>query len=314
MSVAVGAHRGVAALQPAPNQDNGDLRSTIKEGLRTIGNRISEFGVKVSTYFTPIDVTKTRANFSAGAPTAPIVPRITVPTGYITTFKEQSQKSDLYNFLPPAKDEKGNSTELNLNREKFDEHAHIILTSPKALAVMVNYKLTITEAVAIRMYTTGGFTTINANLRGDIRDKATDELTTQFTNGLAKLPAFDGNPVAGPGGKTYHQCFRGFHFNSNTMNMMEKGTGFGDKGIMSTSSDPSKDFKQNGELTILLKPGSQGKDISMFSQFSSAEAEVAFPPNTTFKVVDRILTQHTDPKELAINHNVTRHTLLLKEI
>lgn len=314
MSVAIGAHRGVAALQPGPNQDNADLRSTLKEGLRTIGNRISEFGVKLSTYFTPIDVTQTRANFEASAPSAPIVPRIKVPTGYINEFKQASQKSELYDLLPATKNQPDGSIELNLNREKFDEHAHTILTSPKALAVMVNYKLTITEAVAIRIYTTGGFSKINENLRGDIRDPATDELTKQFTNGLSKLPSFDGNPIAGPGGKTYHQCFRGFNFNKNTMNMMEKGTGFGDKGIMSTSADPTKDFKQNGELTILLKPGSQGKDISMFSQFASAEAEIAFPPNVTFKVVDRIMTQHTDPQDLAKNPNSIRHNLLLKEV
>ncbi|MGQ3293346.1 MAG: ADP-ribosyltransferase, partial [Shinella sp.] len=310
-SVAIGAHRGVAALQPGQNQDNADLRSTLKEGLRTIGNRISEFGVKLSTYFTPIDVTQTRANFTPGAPSAPIVPRVHVEAGYLKTFKEESQKSDLYNLLPSTNAENGALIDPHLNREKFDENVHKILTSPKALAVMIENKLTITEAVAIRMYTTGGFTTVNANLRGEVRDQATDELTKQFTNGLAKLPSFDGNPITGPGGKTYHQCFRGFNFNNNTVNLMEKGTGFGDRGIMSTSSDPSKDFQYNGVLTVLLKPGSQGKDISMFSQFSSAEAEVAFPPDVTFKVVDRVKTEHED---ITVNPNRVRHNVLLKEV
>lgn len=280
MSFPIGSNQGMLRL-PDVNQSMINVRATVTEGLQSIGNKISEFGGRLSSLFSNIghNVTNAPANAEQNTP-------LTVAEDAKFTDREirdhivQVLKSPMYESLI-------GSSRAELNKRKFDECAHGLIASPSAVTAMQTYGLTLSEAIAIRMYSSEGFRDINADLRGNVGDPLVANLVDEFTKGLAKLPSFVGNVEAGPDGKNYSKTYRGANLPESINKNYTKGEKPIDLGISSSAYNEKSAFiNTNFTMTLLLKPDTKGKDISAFSELPH-ETEVAFPPNIQFKILSR---------------------------
>ena len=77
-----------------------------------------------------------------------------------------------------------------ISRNNFNSLAGYILDSPKAVAAMKAHGVSLTEAVAISMYTSQAYVEINREIRDNNESPAVTALREAFTSGLAKLPSF----------------------------------------------------------------------------------------------------------------------------
>ncbi|CAI0702184.1 NAD(+)--protein-arginine ADP-ribosyltransferase Tre1 [Serratia quinivorans] len=132
--------------------------------------------------------------------------------------------------------------------------------------------LTDDQIGAIYGYTTNeGYTALNPALRG--QTPLTPELeafTGHVTDGLNKLPAYNG------------ETYRGTTLPAHILEQNQIGGTVSDGGFMSTSAKTPFD----GDVSISVR-GNSGKQIDFLSKYKN-EAEVLYPPNTRFEVINRI--------------------------
>lgn len=258
------------------------------EGLKSIGKAICQFGARIADFFKSLGGGTANAtanhqvvNQHPANATAKVLQGSTFTEVEKQNHMEQALNSQFYQDL-------SGSGDSYINQEQFRSIAESILNTPMNVAGMKEYGVSLDEAVAISMYTSQAFGNVNDALRNGVQDPAMQGLATAFTNGLAKLPSFDGNPVQTPQGIRY-EVYRGAKLPDNIGPNYQIGAFVGDPGIMSSTYDKSEEFKNcNYSMTLLLKPGSEGKDISMFSD-KPTECEVAFPPGVQFQVTARHL-------------------------
>lgn len=274
-------------IQQNPNIQNQGGNAFV-EGLKSIGKAICQFGASIADFFKSLGGGTANApanhqvvNQHPSGSTAKVLQGSTFTEVEKQNHMEQALNSQFFKDLE-------NSTDGYINQTTFRSVAEAILNTPMNVAGMKEYGVTLDEVVAISMYTSNAFNEVNDALRNGVQDPAMQGLATAFTNGLAKLPSFDGNPVQTPQGTRY-ECYRGAKLPQNIGNLHQIGNQVNDPGIMSSSYDKSEEFSGcNYSMTLLLKPGSEGKDISMFSD-KPTECEVAFPPGVQFQVTARHL-------------------------
>lgn len=279
----IGGNAGVQGFHMPSFKEVGQ---SIASGLKAIGNAICEFGRTISSGLTALF-----ASLGSGAANAPnhatesgasakVLKGDTFTADERRTHMEQALGSDFFASL-------SGSTTGMITETSFRSIAEAVLTSPLSVAGMKEYGVTLDEAVAISMYTSQAYVSINDGIRGNTGKPEIDALAAAFKSGLAKLPSFDGNPTEGPDGNTYHQCWRGAKLPESVADHYLEGATVGDPGIMSSTFKQTEKFPGcNFDIVLLLKPGSEGKDISMFSD-KPTECEVAFPPGVDFQVVSR---------------------------
>lgn len=280
MPFPIGANPAATA-PPGLNQGAANLKAAITEGLQSIGNKISEFGARLSSLFSGIgrNITNAPSNTVRNAPSSVAIDA-KFTDQEVTAHFDQAFKSPMYEAL-------NGSTRKELNERKFHEFANGLVDSPSAVTVMKTYGLTLSEAIAIRMYSSEGFRDINHDLRNQLGDSMIKIVVDEFTNGLAKLPSFVGNVTVGPDGKNYSQTWRGANLPESINANYKKGSSPIELGIGSSAHNQKSAFiNVNFSMTLLLKPDTKGKDISALSELPH-EAEVAFPPNIQFTVLSR---------------------------
>jgi len=269
-------------------QQNVNIQQTgfgtkLLDGLKAIGNKLCSFGASIKEFFQSLGKGTANAPVNAhpSGSTAKVLTGSTFTEVEKQDHMEQAKNSQFYRDL-------ANSGDGYVNQKQFLSIAEAILNTPMNVAGMKEYGVTLDEAVAISMYTSQAFVQVNDALRNNLGDPAMDGLAQAFTNGLAKLPSFDGNPVQTPNGIRY-EVYRGAKLPQNVGDQHIIGNQVSDPGIMSSTYEKGEAFKGvNFSITLLLKPGSSGKDISMFSD-KPTECEVAFPPNVNFMVTARRL-------------------------
>ncbi|MEM8795473.1 MAG: ADP-ribosyltransferase [Pseudomonadota bacterium] len=278
MSDSVGGATG-AQSQPNIFQKIGQA---IVKGAQAIGNKIVEFGHKIADFFNSLGNGAQNAGNNAHPAGAshPVLAGKTFTAEQKQQYKQDAQQSQFYTSL-------AGSTDTYINQGTFDSIMDAVLDTPRTAAAMEAYGVTLEEAIAISMYTSQAYRQVNDSLRNNDGNPAMQGLANAFTSALAKLPSFDGNPVDTPTG-TYYQAFRGAKLPQNVGTQHTVNAMISDPGIMSSSYDEGEAFGGvNYSMTLLLKAGSQGKDITAFSD-KPTEAEVAFPPNVQFQVTARV--------------------------
>lgn len=184
----------------------------------------------------------------------------------------------------------------SLNKANLEAGAKKILANPTAVQAMKDCGLSLTEAVSIFMYTTGDYSSINAQLRsGKVTDDVR-EVSAQCVSGMAKLPSHDDTVT------------RLVNLPDKIANLHVEGAVLQYDAYTSTSTKPGGDENFNGNMFMLLEPkgGSAGKDVSMFSNLPD-EQEVLFPPGTQFKVIARTEPRDTSSMVMMIGDPSTRH-------
>jgi hypothetical protein len=267
----VGGVGGVHPLQnqPGPTQTGGPVHAS--------------FGSKVSAFFSAIGSGIKQAFVSFGNAVSGLFARgadaaaAKSTPGVYTSAEKRQMLADFRQSATYQAVQGGDA----LNKGNLESGAEKILGSPTALQAMKAGGLSLTEAVSIFMYTTGDYSSINAQLRtgrvsGDVR-----AVTDECISGMAKLPPHD------------ETVSRLVNLPDRVAAQHVEGATIQYDAFTSTSTKPNGDENFNGNMFMLMepKPGSSGKDVSMFSNLPD-EQEVLFPPGTQFQVIER-----TEPKD-----------------
>lgn len=241
------------------------------------------FGSKVSAFFSAIGSGIKQAFVSLGNAVAGLFARgadaaAAKSTPGVFTSAEKRQMLAEFRQSPTFQAVQGGDA---LKKENLETGAEKILSSPIALKAMKDNNLTLTEAVSIFMYTTGDYSSINAQLRTDHVSADVRAVSDQCISGMAKLPAHDDTVT------------RLVNLPPRIADQHQEGATIEYEAFTSTSMKPNGDETFNGNMFMLLEPkvGSSGKDVSVFSNLPD-EQEVLFPPGTKFQVLER-----TEPKD-----------------
>jgi hypothetical protein len=134
--------------------------------------------------------------------------------------------------------------------------------------------LTDDQIGALHGYTLNeGYTWINPALRGlTPLNERMEAFVKHATEGLSKLPPY-----------LESDTFRGSSVPKQVLDNIRMGYSTSDAAFFSTSAQSAKAF--DGEVRFLVS-GSSGRDISFLS--GHPEAEVLYPPGTTFEVLNKI--------------------------
>lgn len=241
------------------------------------------FGSKVSAFFTAIGSSIKEAFVSLGNAVSGLFAKgadaaaAKATPGVFTSAEKRQMLAD-FRQSPTYQAVNGGDA---LNKGNLESGAEKLLASPAALRSMKDNGLNLTEAVSIFMYTTGDYSGINAQMRSGRLTPDVREVSDQCISGMAKLPAHDDTVT------------RLVNLPTRIADQHQEGATLEYEGFTSTSMKPNGDETFHGNMFMMLepKPGSSGKDVSIFSNLPD-EQEVLFPPGTKFQVLER-----TEPKD-----------------
>lgn len=176
---------------------------------------------------------------------------------------------------------KNDKDDMAVTKQAYERAAGIVLSRPGATQLMQQHGLTLDEAVALHIYTTDAYTEINNDIREDAENNYDNlpahikQLKDNFESGLAKLPSAAGT------------SYRGAKLPARVGNLYQPNETIKATGLFSSSADSNSEFPDaNYSITITLKQGSAGKNITAFSN-NPREQEIAFPTGTQFVVDTR---------------------------
>lgn len=158
------------------------------------------------------------------------------------------------------------------------------------------HNLSKAERYSVAEYTNVNYDEINGTLRGirknkELQQNLQDEVNA-IRSGLNKMPSTD-SPVVYRSVKPSSSIkYKQQKELDDIYDSYEVGKDFTEPAFLSTSTEPLEGFGGNLRYEIIPKKGSQGKNISDYS-FVPGEGEVLFPPNTSFKVVDKFIKDNT---------------------
>ena len=153
----------------------------------------ASFGSKVSNYFSSIGNSIKGAFVSFGNAVAGLFAKgadasAAKSSPGLYTSAEKRLMLEEFRQSPTYQAVKGGQA---LNKSNLENGAEKILQSPVAMQAMKTNGLSLTEAVSIFIYTTGDYSGINAQLRGDNLSGDVRAVTEQCVSGMAKLPSHD---------------------------------------------------------------------------------------------------------------------------
>ena len=152
------------------------------------------------------------------------------------------------------------------------------------------HNLSKAEMYSLSEYSSFTYYEVNEMLRGmpkskEVQESIQDEINA-IRSGLNKMPSTDSPKV-----------YRGIRGSDDVKfakiyDQYEVGKEFTEPSFLSTSREDLKGFGNKFRYEIIPKVKSQGKNIDEYSNISS-EKEVLFPPNTSFKVIEKFIKDGT---------------------
>ena len=195
----------------------------------------------------------------------------------VSSSRQQINEAKNGAFYQSCKNDGGS---IGVTKQAYEQAASIVLSRPGATQLMAEHNITLDEAVALHIYTTDAYLGINNEIREDAPDYNNlpthiKQLKDNFESALSKLPSAEGT------------SYRGAKLPARVGNTYQPEATITATGLFSSSADSNRKFPDaNFSITITLKEGSAGKDISAFSS-NQDEQEIAFPTGTQFVVDTR---------------------------
>lgn len=173
-------------------------------------------------------------------------------------------------------------------REGVSNALQDVLSNKEACSLAQECKLTGSELLALRLYTTQAFSDLASDCRSEGGGRESSKIILkELTSALAKLPDYEG-PLT-----------RGAKLPFSVGKEYQKGKIVSDRWVLSFSPEvkegekaPNKQFLQNANYVIQLtvKEGDGAKNISPFStEEYSNETEIIFAPGTGLLIKKRVI-------------------------